>query len=442
MNNSFSHVVIPQPLKNIFIIRDTLANKISYYHLLLFLVSLPFDRFYSELVLISFSMHTLLHLRRLRFPFLPVRKLLLVLSLFLITLFTVLYTSENEEGLSKAGRQLALIIFPVMFVCTKLDLNKYKHQLFLAFSLTITLTVIYLYYDALHTIVYNKLLVATLFTPAFINQNFTAPIELHATYMAMYVCFSLLFMIYCALHSAIRVRKVLYLSAAVLLTGALVQLGSRSVLVAAIIGANCILPITISSVKRKIIYLSATITGSAIVVIGITTAPVLKSRYISGFRQDITANIAIPTIPEPRMARWESALHVINQHPLLGYGAGAEIPVLKQQYFKDGLYISYYNELNAHNQYLSMAVTSGYVGLAVFMLILLECFRLALKNRDVMFLSFLVIIAVASFSENILDLNKGIFFIAFFLSFFLLSDFSDNFKVVNELPGRATFERA
>lgn len=427
-------------MKNIVIIRDTLTNKISYYHLLLFLICLPFDRFYSELVLISFSIHTLLHVRSLRFPFLPVRKLLLVLSLFLITLFTIVYTSEREDGLSKAGRQLALVIFPLMFVCTKLDISKYKHHLFLAFSVTITLTVIYLYYDALHTIVYNKLPVATLFTPAFLNQNFTAPFELHATYMAMYVCFSLLYMVYCALHSTSRVRKMLYLSASVLLTGALIQLGSRSVLLAAIVGTNCIMPMTISSIKRKIVYLSATITTSAIVVIGITTAPVLKSRYISGFRQDITASAAIPTIPEPRMARWESAIHVINQHPFLGYGAGAEIPVLKQQYFKDGLYISYYNELNAHNQYLSMAVTSGYIGLAMFILILLECFRLALKRRDIMFLSFLAIIAVTSFSENILDLNKGIFFTAFFLSLFLLSDFSDKLKIVSELPNRATFE--
>ncbi len=423
-----------------FIIQDTSANKISYYHLLLFLVCLPFDRFYSELVLISFAIHTLLHMKSLRIQLVPVRKIFLVVSLFLITLVTVLYTSEKEDGLSKVGRQLALLIFPLLFACTKLDLDKYRNQLFQWFSLIITLTVAYLYYDALHTIVYNKLALKTLFTPAFINQNFTEPIGLHATYMAMYVCFSLLYVIWSILHAASRFRKVLFLAAAVLLVASLVQLGSRSVLLAAIIGANCVVPIKITSIKNKLIYLSISVAASIVIVVGITTAPVLKSRYVTGFRQDIASNSLLPSIPEPRMARWKSAVATINRQPLLGYGAGAEIPTLKQQYFKDGLYISYYNELNAHNQYLSTAITSGYLGLAFFVLVLLTSFRIAWVKRDIMFLSFLVVIAVTSVSENILDLNKGIFFTAFFLSLFLLPEATGNFKIVSGRSTKATLE--
>ena len=38
-----------------------------------------------------------------------------------------------------------------------------------------------------------------------------------------------------------------------------------------------------------------------------------------------------------------------------------------------------------------------------------------------MLLSFMVLVTVVSFSEDLLDVNKGIFFYAFFFSFFILS---------------------
>jgi len=54
-------------MKEIFFIQDTVENKVSYYHLAFFLVALPFDYFYSELILISFGLHTLIHVKKEEF---------------------------------------------------------------------------------------------------------------------------------------------------------------------------------------------------------------------------------------------------------------------------------------------------------------------------------------------------------------------------------------
>ena len=51
-------------MKQLFLIDDTTVNKISYYHLAAFLIALPFDFFYSEIILISFGLHTLIHTRK------------------------------------------------------------------------------------------------------------------------------------------------------------------------------------------------------------------------------------------------------------------------------------------------------------------------------------------------------------------------------------------
>ena len=50
--------------ESLFKINDSVANKISYYHLALFVASLPFNLFYSHLILISYALHTLIHLKK------------------------------------------------------------------------------------------------------------------------------------------------------------------------------------------------------------------------------------------------------------------------------------------------------------------------------------------------------------------------------------------
>src|ERR1700742_1950796 len=49
--------IIRLSLAKEFFINDSIENRISYYHLWMFVVSLPFDRFYSTAILMSFCCH-------------------------------------------------------------------------------------------------------------------------------------------------------------------------------------------------------------------------------------------------------------------------------------------------------------------------------------------------------------------------------------------------
>src|SRR5579871_4780299 len=167
-------------MKKVLFIKDSLANKITYYHLLLFLVALPFDMFYSELVLASLLAHTFIHLRkknipaRLYFCMLPV-------LIYLLTVTGTLYSFNKGHAFFEWQKQLAFIIFPLIISVTTIDLKKYRLQLLQAFSIYCTVTVIYLFIDAIQIINYNKLPFPTLFSTAFTNHNFSTPIGLHAT---------------------------------------------------------------------------------------------------------------------------------------------------------------------------------------------------------------------------------------------------------------------
>jgi O-antigen ligase len=177
-------------MKKIFSIEDTMANKISFWHLAFFLVLLPFDFFYSQLVLISYALHTMIHCKKDRFRLLFTRPVLILVILYFVGLLTIVYSRDKSEGFNVTGRQTVLLLIPVLFVLNELDLNKYKLLLLRIFALTCVAVVVYLYIDVLKTMQATHLSFSALFSNTFINQNFSAPIGLHATYLSMYVAFT------------------------------------------------------------------------------------------------------------------------------------------------------------------------------------------------------------------------------------------------------------
>src|ERR1700743_3610894 len=131
-------------MKEIFYIEDTPASKISYYLLLVFLVTLPFNRLYSELSLIGLLLHTLLHPatdRKLSFRWAG----WLVAGLFLLMLISSVYAPRFGDAGHQLEKQLALLLFPFIAWYSQLDWNKVRGPLLKAFAFSCFFTVIYLY---------------------------------------------------------------------------------------------------------------------------------------------------------------------------------------------------------------------------------------------------------------------------------------------------------
>ncbi|MBL0183801.1 MAG: O-antigen ligase family protein [Chitinophagaceae bacterium] len=406
-------------MKQLFLINDTIANKISYYHLALFLIALPFDFFYSELILISFGLHTFIHVRKDDWQRVFSKPVLIQASLFLLGLLAISYSSDKSEGFNVTTRQLAILIFPVLFALAPLDMEKYKMDLFCIFGLTCVATVLYLYADAVRTVVYFHLPVSSLFTTVFMNHNFSLPIGIHATYLSVYIVFSLLVFLYLLLKNERPKQKWICILSSVILFAGLIQLSSRAAFIAFLMVINLAFPFLLFKGKKRIAFFIAASLVSAGTLLIIVNVDSFKTRYISELKTDLTNDVKIIENSEPRLARWNAITELVNASPVIGYGTGAEKKLLKEKYFEKGLYISYLNEFNTHSEYLGVLLKTGMVGLLLFLYILYFGFATAIQNRDLLFLSFMMIIAIVSVSENILDLNKGIFFYSFFFSFFL-----------------------
>lgn len=408
-------------MKNLFIINDTAANKISYYHLAAFLVLLPVDYFYSELVLFSFGIHTLIHLKKNDLRKLLSKPVLVMISVYLIGILGMLYSPDMKEAVNVSTRQLAIFLFPVLLTLNGLDLAKYRSPLLQIFGITCVVTLLYLYGDALHTIFYFKLPLRSLFSTAFMNHNFSMPLELHATYMSMYAGLSVIIFLYLIQQEKSVSKRSFYVICCLVLMAGLLQLSSRAVFIAVLIILNIVFPFFIAGLKKRILFFSLMTLTSAAVLLMIFSVDAFRTRYISALKDDLGKQSLISEVSEPRTTRWKIALDYAKSSPLIGYGSGSEKKLLKAKYFEQKLFISYINEFNCHSQYLSFLLKTGIIGLGIYCYLLFFGLISAVRNRDMICMGFMVMIGVVSVSENILDVNKGIFFYAFFSSLFLLS---------------------
>ena len=139
-------------MKELFLIKDNLANKISYYHMMLLLLSLPFDRFYSHLILASLAIHTTIQFRKGSVKPLFTWRTVILQSVFWVTLAGTMYTINFPQSLSEWELDIPILLMPLIFCFNPLDLKKYRQNLLIIFSLGCTATIGYLYFDALATI--------------------------------------------------------------------------------------------------------------------------------------------------------------------------------------------------------------------------------------------------------------------------------------------------
>lgn len=428
-------------MKEILHIEDTPANKISYYLLLAFLVALPFDRLYSELALIGLLLHTVFQYRikNVKWSFRWVGWL--SAGVFLTTMLGTLHAPNVSRAFPEWEKQLALLLFPLIVWTSGLDWQRYKLRLMKAFAFSCVLTAVYLYGVAFYTIFSFSQPLPVLFTRAYMNHAFTAPIDLHATYFSSYLALSMVVMFYLLFREgAGRLMRWVYGLAILVCLGAILQLASRAVCISVVLIINILIPFLLTSGRRRMALLAATLTITVAAIVMVSRNSHLHSRYLLQLKQDLHADTGAVEDPEPRMARWQCAWELIQASPWIGYGTGAETDRLNERYHAHNLVISYTYSLNAHNEFLSLWLKTGVFGMLWYIFLLVMGFREAFRRKDLFLFAFLVIIVCISFAENILDVNKGIFF---FSCFFVLIPARDSiFTYGNKNTGASMGARA
>jgi O-antigen ligase len=405
-------------MKKVFFINDSIENKISYFHLFFFLVALPFDRVYSTIILISFLVHTVIFLKIEKFK--NINKITIIPQLvFFVTVFSATYSPSISNSLDTIGKQLAIFLFPLLFTITSLDLAVYRSRIMLGLTISCTLTVIYLYYDAIHSILYYKLPFKEIISLAFVNQNFAEPLDMHPTYLSMLIVLSIVYSMQQILLSKSK-NTIYYIASSLVLFAGLIQLGSKSAFIALLTIVIFGFPRFLVKRENRLKFMLTSVLATVLLLTSILSFNAFRNRYVITLKNDLIGTKGIVNM-NGRFDRWGIAIDLIKESPVIGTGSGSEIPLLKESYFRQKMYGPYLFSLNAHNQYLSFMINSGISGLLIYLATLSWGFWQSVKSLDLLLLSFIILVAFVSFSEDLLEVNKGIFFYAFFYSFFIRS---------------------
>lgn len=126
-----------------------------------------------------------------------------------------------------------------------------------------------------------------------------------------------------------------------------------------------------------------------------------------------------------RFEYWKAATAIIAAHPLIGVGTGDIKNAFDEQYEKMNSTLTKDNRFRSHNQYLSIAVAFGVLGLIWFLITLIYPMLHLKKQYDFLYISFFIIATVSFLTEDTLETQAGVTFYAFFNAFFLFVNRSE-----------------
>lgn len=175
--------------------------------------------------------------------------------------------------------------------------------------------------------------------------------------MSMFFAYTLCFALFLHKHWRGWVKWIMYFLPVSAL-GCVIASSSRG----AILGAVGVLIYLSAFSKRPLRAWLATI------VVLIAAYAVMPARFLERFQS--AGNDATSL---SRIAYWEKALDMLNQHPFMGVGYYNWIPYYTNYYFDPSLY---WRVEQAHNTYLQMGAELGYTGLVIFIMLIVVTFFL------------------------------------------------------------------
>ena len=120
-----------------------------------------------------------------------------------------------------------------------------------------------------------------------------------------------------------------------------------------------------------------------------------------------------------RFEYWKTAVTIIQQHPVFGCGTGDITKAFQQEYERNNSKLKKEFRLRSHNQFLSIAVAFGFVGVIVFLFSIVAPFLFHKIPEYKLYLGFIFIFLLSLLNEDTLETQVGVTFFALFNSFLL-----------------------
>lgn len=284
------------------------------------------------------------------------------------------------------------------------------------FSFVIIITTLCIYCLVMASMHYN----ATSDKFAFFYHSLAMHVGLNAIYLSMYVLFCiliLLFYCYIARISMSSAQRTGWIVLCIFFSVMIILLSAKTILF--------LFFITLPVIVLYIFYLHKMLLKGILLSLIVAVAGgwlVWQLPFVK-WRVQMTVFKKYENVKDDnnglaaREIMWRSAVELIKQKPLLGYGLQNGSEQLVTKYQENHFELGAINKYDAHNVYLQILLNTGIVGLLPFLTMFILALVKGIRQKNFLLLLLTIIIMTESFTEALFETQKGI---VFFLLFLLL----------------------
>lgn len=392
-------------------------------NLLLFLVgfSVPFAQAFNSICIGLLFLYSFLWFNKIFYKKLfngKFRTHLLFIIYFIIMLCGVFYSDDVNGGLNYLIKNIVFLILPIAFINLSETLNYRKIKLSI-YGLVAGISLILL---SIHTSIFieifsKNLELKSLFTD-FVRVEFIEKglVEIHPPYFGILVVFSIIAVLTFNFFKNGLLNKI---TQSLIVAYFLLSIyGISSFMAVVLLGIFFLIYILILIKKKKIKYLLLILLPFVFaLILGLS----LKENTLNKFSGDTLIGRVVWSFYKgkgdtSRPENWKSVYMVVKDNLFIGVGSYGGLNHLQDN--RDKKSESYKNEHNAHNQYLETLLRHGIFGLLIYLSIIYILSYNALKSKEILFWSFIIIFGIASITESYLVRQIGLAFFTFFALLF------------------------
>ena len=338
------------------------------------------------------------------------RLLLFPIALFLLYVIWIAFTDYPKEGVTELLKKSPLLLIPVSFILIDRRFSERNFQFILNAFLGVCLiyslicfgnaainiyqnkTVVYGYYD--HTYYF------------FMYYPLTEITGILPIYLGMYCNLAFIIVLNSSWIKSDVVRTLLAIYVAVFI----ILIGSKIGVI--ILAASTCVWIMIKANKRIRVFL---ILGSILLLVSVFNMPYFKDRFSISTKFDwAELDSGLWSSAAFRVAIWTCSLETIKNEPWLGYGTSGGQHALQNMYVEKNFARGVIDGYNSHNEFFTATLDLGITGFSCLLAMFAFATTSSLSSKDVLTLTFLLIIVATCLIESILLRQKGIVFCTFF----------------------------
>jgi O-antigen ligase len=344
------------------------------------------------------------------------RPLVWVFCLFYILFLAgMLYTANVSTGKFELEKKMSLFALPLI-IGTSISFDyQMKEKALIAFVLSCLAASFVCLGNALFHYF------STAETSYFLHEELASVVDLQPVYFGMFSCFSILIVLFYLWANKITfsyMQKLLMALLAFFFFIFIVLLSARTTMVFILllfVTGGFYFFYKVRQLRTGSLTFFAVVSFAFILV---ANSPYLKDRIVRPLTTDINIiSGGRETGLSIRIVKWKCSLEGILENPFVGVGTGDAVDYLISCYERVNFW-GYLLRYNSHNQYLQTALTLGFIGLTCFLCCLIIPLVYAWRQKQFLFLSFVLLFAFCCLTESLLERQWGIVFFTFFISIF------------------------